>query len=238
MLRLPTSRAILMRPASRGSTQLFVVGFAVAILLCVSTEPGQIGAAATHGLTDQAVADYQDSGADLIQLLSRASNKFKIPLGIELNKELPHQIVSVHIAKGSVADLFSVIVDKAPGYKWVEQDGVVDILPREHADGMLDLHISRFAVKDATSIQVREAIDALPEVEIWFKQNGVVDQSPIDVNVFAPTRGRLALPRVSLRLHDVTLRGVLNRIVRKPPLNGWTVSRYGNRAQYLNVQIY
>jgi hypothetical protein len=146
--------------------------------------------------------------------------------------------MSVHISKGTVADIFSAIVDDAPSYKWSEQDGVVNVLPRESMNSVLDLHISRFTVKNATSIKVREAIDTLPEVEAWLKQNGVVDRSPIDIDVFARTRGKPALPRVSLRLHNLTLRELLNGVVRKTPLSGWTVSRYGESAQYLYIQIY
>jgi hypothetical protein len=232
------SQEILMRLANRDSTKIMVLSFVVAILIGISMDPHYVRAAASHRRTDEGVADYQDSGTDIVQLLSRVSDKFKIPLGIELNKELPHQMVSVHVPKGTVADIFSAIVDAAPGYTWTEQDGIVNILPRERSNSVLDLHISRFTVKDATSIQVREAIDALPEVEVWLKQNGVVDRSPIDIDVFARTRGKPALPRVSLRLHNLTLRELLNGVVRKTQLSGWTVSRYGEGAQYLNIQIY
>jgi hypothetical protein len=224
-------------PANRDFLKFSALGLVVVILLGVSISPNYFEAAGSQSHTGQGIADYQDSGTDMIQLLSRASDKLKIPVGIELDKELPSQIVSVRVSKGTVADVFSALVNRLPDYRWVEQDGVIDILPLHSSNGVLDLHIRRFQVKNATPINVREAVDALPEVQAWFKQNGIVDRSPMNLDVLAPTRGKPAISHVSLSLSNVTLREILNSIVRKPPLSGWVVSRYGQGAQYLNIQI-
>jgi len=95
------------------------------------------------------IGDYNDEGADVFQLLSRAADKLQTPLGVEINGHLPSQPASIHISNGTLGDIFSAILQNAPDYKWVDADGVIDVLPRENADSVLDLNISHFEIRNA-----------------------------------------------------------------------------------------
>jgi hypothetical protein len=198
---------------------------------------GKYEHSARSGSLNTKVANYTLNAEDGTHALASAADKFGLSLGMEVGEQ-PTGAVSIHVESGTAGDVFSAIVSQMPGYTWSSEDGVVDVFPTNHPDSVLDVHVNHFHVKDATYIDIPGAIASLPEVRAWLAKNGLAERSPISVVAASDAMtGQLALPRVSLDVDNATLRQVMNRIVRQPGWNGWSVSTYGNANQYFNIQV-
>jgi hypothetical protein len=184
------------------------------------------------------VGDYNDDDTDVLQLLGRAAERLKTPVGIEVNGPIPRQAASIRVSNGTVGDIFSSIVQHAPAYKWVEADGVVNVMPRENLDSVLDVSVSHFAIRNATPEDIRTAITALPEVQAWLTQNHVTEHSFLPPIISLPYKQKSGGPRVSIHGSGASLRQIMNRIVSKSSgLHAWSFVRYGTANEYLNIQI-
>jgi hypothetical protein len=219
------------------STTASLLGLGIIVLAFAAAAPIQKqGGSHRNGLNTK-VGEYQDSGSDIALLLGRASDRLGIAVGLEFSGEIPSKAVSIHVSKGTAADVFSAIVEHAPGYKWVEQDGVVDVLPEHSAESVLDLKIDHFEVRDAMPDEIRDAITSLPEVKAWLTQNKVVERSFITPIILINDNGKAALPRASIDVRGLTLREIINKIVRSPGFHGWSFVRYGEANRYLSIEI-
>ena len=114
-----------------------------------------------------------------------------------------------------------------------ESKGVVNVRPVQNANSILDLQIAHFRVKDANVEDIREAITALPEVKTWLTLNNVSARSLI-VTVGGLKRDT---QRVSIELAGLTLREIMNAVVRRRGMHEWSFVRYGKNQQYLNIGI-
>jgi hypothetical protein len=198
------------------------------------------GADSAHGqtLASRKVNHYVDSAVNVLQSLGNAARKFDIPIGTELNDKLPETAVSIDVSDGTVADVISAILEHAPGYTWIEKNGVVDILPKENTNSILDLKIGHFKVQHATPNFIRPAIASLPEVKAWLSRNHVVERSRATASILIGADGKTDEPRVSLEMRNVTLREIMNSlIVKKGGPRSWSFSRYGDSNMYLNIDI-
>jgi hypothetical protein len=180
------------------------------------------------------VTEYHDSGDDVAQLLFRVSEKFGVPIGIELSGQQPAQNISVRVSHGTVMDLVNGIVGQASGLEWAELNGVVNVMPRERPNSVLDLKVAHFHVRDASVADVRDAVAAIPEVKAWLAQSGVSERSFVSPDPTAQINGQ---PRVSLDLNGVSVREIMNTIVKAPGLHVWSFVRYGKDRQYLSIAI-
>jgi hypothetical protein len=138
------------------------------------------------------------------------------------------------MAHGTVTDLVNEIMKSAPGYNWVEADGVVNVMPKKRTSGLLDLQIAHFRVTNSGPDNLRDAITALPEVKAWTAKTGVTERS---IESLVSGIGEEAGPRVSIDFKGVTLRDVMNGIVKTPGLHMWSVSFYGKNDRYLSINI-
>lgn len=237
MLRLRMSPTIPMRLANRMATPFSVIAVALVALLGVPTTE-----ATTSSHEDplhQEVTDYSSGGTDVFRALEEASFKYDIPLGIEADERgQGAKHISVSISKGTVADIFNALVQQAPNYKWVESGGVVNVLPQQGGDSVLDLKIARFHVTHATPDGLHTAIRSLPEVRAWLNQHHLTEHGPVTGNVLIGRNGKTDQPHVSLSVKNITLREIMNTIVKKHGFHVWFVGRYGDHNQYLSIGIH
>src|SRR5882672_2159044 len=125
----PTSRKVRARRASRIliSVAISVVAFlSISCAFANGTDNGT-----EQGLANRKLGHYEDSAGNFFLALSNAARKFGIPIGFELNEQPPSQTVSIEMSDGTVADLFSTIIQHAPDYKWIETNSVVNIMPKK-----------------------------------------------------------------------------------------------------------
>lgn len=184
----------------------------------------------------QQVSEYDDRGSDFRLIVRRLAQKYGLRVGMDLESPLKTDLISVHISDGTVAEVLNAIVAQEPGYKWAEIDDVINIMPQQHSDSILDIRAVHFHVTKANPFKVHAAIVALPEVRSWLQQNHVTESTPFAGDILVGPNG-LGLARASLDLHDTTLREILNRIIESPKFGSWIVSRWVEKNQYLSIEI-
>jgi len=186
----------------------------------------------------QEITGYKNSESDLFRALQEASYKYGVPLGIETDAQgQTAKNISVSISQGTVGDIFDALIQQAPNYKWVESRGVVNVMPKQDTDSALDLKIARFHVTHATPDDLHAAIRSLPEVRAWLDQHRLVERGLVTSSILIGSNGKTDQPRVSLRLKNMTLREIMNTVVKKPGFRVWLVGRYGDHSQYLSISI-
>ncbi|MGC2285130.1 MAG: hypothetical protein WA542_07780 [Candidatus Acidiferrum sp.] len=191
---------------------------------------------APGGPLSQHVSNYQDSGHDLPTTVDDLMQKYKVPAGMDLEELSERRPISVNVPRGSVADVLSMIVAQQPGFKWAEMNGVVNIGPQQDTDSILDVRIAHFRVADASFSQIHSAIVSLPEVKRWLEDNHLTERTPMVIDGLV-SAGHPFLSRISLDLQDITLREILNTVIKSSGFSSWIVSRYGEKQQYIMIGI-
>ncbi len=207
---------------------------AVALTLLLSAYARQEHKPASENPLTQEISDYEDGQADFSQLLFRVSSIYGLPIGVELDDQQPDHSISVKVHHGTVRDVVNSIVTQALVYKWVQVNGVVNVMPKQEGESVLDLKIARFQVRNASASDLREAVVSLPEVKGWLHQNRVSARSIIAI--ISSNQGN-DFPRAYLDLNDVSLREIMNKIVKAPGFHIWSFARYGQGKQYLSISI-
>jgi hypothetical protein len=181
------------------------------------------------------VMNYEESGHDFSATLWNVAQKYHLPIGLDLEAPLKPKLIFVHVSGGLVADVLNAVVAQEPNYKWVEVDGVVNVMPRQNPASMLDLQISNFRVTNATLFDVHAAIVSLPEVRAWLDRNRLEENSPMAMDVLIG-KG-FQWPRISVNLHNASMREILNKIVSLSGFSSWTVGRWGQQDQYFIISV-
>ena len=234
-LRKGLPRAICRRLVSSGLA---------AALACVVALVPPFSTAASRGngpaIAGKRVIHYEDSTADVLQAIQNAARRLEIPIGTELKGLLRAQGVSIKVSDGTAADVLNAIMEHAPDYKWIEENSVIDIMPKENGDSVLNLNIGHFKVHDATPSHIHEVVVSLPEVKAWMSRNQVVERSLIAGSILIGSNGKTDEPRLSLERRNATLREIMNSLIVKTKKAGpgnWFFSRYGDSSEYLNIGI-
>jgi hypothetical protein len=236
MERLQMSPTIPMPPANRRTAPPALIAVAFVALLGVSLT-GAI--TSPQNPLHREIVGYKNEESDISLALQKASYKYGVPLGIDAGVQgLGTQHTSVSISQGTVADVFDALVQQAPDYKWVQTKGVVNVMPRQDSDSVLDLKIARFRANKATPDAIVAAIGSSPEVKAWVSQNRMVERDLFTPSILVGEGGKTDQPRVSLSVKNATLRDILNMIVKKPGFRVWLVGRYGEQRQYLSISIH
>lgn len=186
----------------------------------------------------QEISGYKNGDSDFFGALQEVSYKYDVPMGIETDAQgQSAKHISVNVSQGTVADIFNALTQQAPDYRWVESSGVVNVMPRQNVDSLLDLKIAAFHVTHASPDVLHAEIRSLPEVVAWLNQHHLVEHGPFTSSILIGRNGKTDQPRVSLRLKNMTLREIMNTVVKKPGFRVWFVGRYGDNGQYLNISI-
>ena len=179
----------------------------------------------------QPVTEYQDR-SDFGLLLSAASGRYHFPLGLELGPDALGNSKFFRLSYGTVEDLLDGIVGLMPAYQWAVRGGVINVMPRDNRDSVLEVRIHRFHLQDVDGLLLGEPIASLPEIKAWLEKNGVVQRTVI-AGIFHPFEEPV---RISVDAQDATLREILNSIVRTRQAQVWWVVRYGQKGEFLQIR--
>jgi len=160
--------------------------------------------------------------------LQRLANENDVPIGFEAalpgassaTKE-PGSI-RISVESGTVRDVLNAIVAAEPIYVWREMDGVINVLPRQHADSLLDVVLSRFEVNQVGKGEARRTLLATLEVKRWMVRTGVQERTFFTL---PGGTGEDSAP-ISLNLTNVSVRTVLNTMLRTGAFRYWVYSPY------------
>lgn len=208
------------------------------LLLVVSSAFGsQRPKSALREPLSQQVNNYDDSGHDFATTIDHLMQKYKVPWGMDWEAPVKSDRISVHIPRGTVADVLNAIVAHESNYRWVETNGVVNVIPRQNMNSLMDVPIAHFHVIHADFFGLHKALVSLPEVKEWLRQNHLTEDSPGVLGMLVGKDG-MDSTKVSLSLDHVTLREILNRIVKFQGYRLWQIARWGEKNQYLSLGVY
>jgi hypothetical protein len=122
----------------------------------------------------------------------------------------------------SLKDILNLIVTYDPAYRWSIEDNVINLLPKDGEPALLKTRINSFRLDSPTTIDSAvEQLMKLPEVQKQEKELGTSTGLKLIVGLRSAKN-----PKIILDYRDMTLREVLNAIVRA---YGWAVWSYRER---------
>jgi len=182
------------------------------------------------------VSNYEDVGYQFSIALDHLAQKYTTPIGLDLEIPVERESVSVRVPRGTVADILNAIIAQEPGYKWAQVNGVLIVMPEVNPNSIVGLQIAHFHVRNADLFGIHTAIVSLPEVKKWLEQNHLTERTAFAFDMLVGKDGYNP-PRVSLNLRNVTLRDIMNEIVRRPGFHSWSVGRWGEKNQYFGIAV-
>jgi len=166
-------------------------------------------------------------------ILSKISADYDVPLGFEAATQGEEPILSVMIQGRLLQDVLDDIVKKDPRYEWQIVDGVINVRPKSQRDGLLanvlETRVDVFEIKrDSRLFQVKREILELPHVRALLEQEKVAYGPDVKLGGEFAKFGQ----DFSLNVSNVTVREILNRIIRNSDVKYWVVNRYGKNKEY------
>lgn len=167
-----------------------------------ATAPSQL-----EGKLRAEVRDFDNNGKPLIPTLVRIAERNQIPLGIErVVKEALETPVTIHMREGTVAALLDLCVRQIPGYRWVIDDGAINICGEERRlrSNIFNEVIPFFEVQNQPVGMIQLKLGNTLIIKA-LKPQGIIG------DFMHPMAQEKKL--LSLRERNATVRRILNRIV-------------------------
>lgn len=161
---------------------------------------------------------------DMAAMLRNVTEIFRVQIGLEVAARQPRAQVSFELRDPTVHDVLNAIVQSAPGYKWRESEGFIEVLPVEESSPLLDATISNFHVSDADRAGALDQLLNLPEVQDGMRAMGLNRR-----DYSSASAGRDG-DKFSMTLQGVTLRHALHKIFKESGGRFWVFQRSGPRS--------
>ena len=176
----------------------------------------------------------------LWSVLARLSLEYDIPMGLEISSdEQRSNRYRLELREGTVADLMRQITSQNKRYDWLIENGVVNIFPRgKYRDALLAellrVRIESFVVeKDSDCWKLETDLVNTPEIKAVINEHGTQSPGADFTGFYIPQLGQ----NFSLKVSNITLKALLNRIIGESPLaRTWLISTdHASRTLSLRV---
>ncbi len=170
-----------------------------------------------------------DYGGDLRSLLGSLATSYDVVIGFEVARTEPHSYVTVSLTDATLEDVMNAMVLSKPIYTWRKSSNGFEVLPKDRADQILDGVLSSFHVENASTYDALKTLIGMEEVVNTLRSSGIRTSE-----TSAPHYDQA---RMSLDLHDVTIREALNRITSQSESKFWTYQRDATGPASLTIQV-
>jgi len=162
------------------------------------------------------VKGYDNGGAPLIPTLLSIADAYDLPMGIEkVTKEALARPATIKLEKGSLSRLLDLCVGQAPGYSWALRDGVVHVFgAKELAEptNLFNLLVPSFEIREQN---LNVANSRLRMTVLFAKERPAgIAGSHLGSSEFDDQR-------ITFAARNVTLREILNSLVRLHAKSAW-----------------
>jgi hypothetical protein len=188
------------------------------------------------------VKNLQMKGNNIGLILSRFSSNNNIPIGLEVSSDDDLSItksIRIDIKNGTVEDVLNTIVNQRPIYSWEIRDNVINVFPREAnrdflLKEVLETKLEKVGIyKQTTRFNLRETLCKNAAVMKLLTQHQVI---PANESFLSRDFGRLGRD-FSFEASNVSMVTVLNSVIRNSQTKYWIIMRYGERKQYLVLNL-
>jgi len=163
-------------------------------------------------------------------LLDLLSLKAKAPIGFE---EIPceeERKITINITSGKVREILDEFVREDKRYKWVKIKNVINVMPKDTRDSVLDVKISVFSFTNIDIDDARIAILESYELKTKLAALNLIGSNSTDYD--GPLRD---MSQFSIDLSNVTVRDILNEVLRQGRNRYWKAYRYGDNNKYFTI---
>jgi hypothetical protein len=188
------------------------------------------------------VTDLRIKAKTMNQALAEVAYKYSVPISLEAatNEDFSKsRRVTVQVTKGKIADVLDSIVNQKPAYTWEVRDTSIRVFPRSEfrdplLQTLLELRISRFVLPKWTArLTFRQTLSGRPELKSLLASYSVSSS----IEAFAPDDIAPFGSDFSLDVENVTVRSILDSIIKDSPTKYWFINRDGENRQYLLINF-
>lgn len=178
--------------------------------------------------------------ATLIYVLDTLAIDHRVPIGLEKAPSLGDEAkFDIDVEKASLREVLDLIVQQEPGYQWTMRNGVINLSPTgersEFVATLLETRIRHFTTgRRIDKFELRSSILQLPEVRDLLVSRGVT------INRFSDYPDNQSAPAsrgIDLSISDVSVREILNTVVRDSQYKIWTVGLSGKKKDSLFISF-
>lgn len=205
-----------MKTTTNSATLYGAVAILVLFTVCQGRNQGAIRSPQSFSRLDDALAAIESG--------------YKISIGFEMSvNDTDEGPVRLDPAGTDVVHIFNNIVEQRPAYEWTFENGVYDVYPKDEKQNLSGVVIRKFAIQDLTPADASQMLTELPEVRNWLGERGLKRQE-----FYTGPRWK-SHEKMSFELENVAFRTILNELMRRAGDTRWTVSRYGEKKEYIGI---
>lgn len=188
------------------------------------------------------VTDLQVKEINISHVLAKIAYTYNVPISLEVatNEDLlKGKSLKVELKKGTLADVLNNIISQKPSYIWEASEDGIRVFPKSEfrdplLQTLLDTRISHFSVsKSIVKLNFREALTRRPELANLLTSYGVRPSNEafhrLDIQSFGGD--------FSLDLENVSVRSILDSVIKSSRTKYWFINRDGNNREYLLVNF-
>lgn len=175
-------------------------------------------------------------------ILSRFSNQYEIPIGFEVATDDDLSItrsITIAMKDGTVQDILDSIINQNPIYRWELRDGVINVFPQDRnrdsaLKEILETRLEKVSLdKQTTRFMLRQL---LCENAAVMKILNLYNVTPANETFTSRDFGKVGRD-YSFASSNVSVATVLNDVIRNTKTKYWVIMRYGDRKQYLMLNL-
>ena len=193
-------------------------------------------------LVDKPVVEVNIQASNIHLALSKLANQYKLPIGLEVAADddlLKERNLSVRLKAGTVKDVLDAVANQCPDYTWELNDEVINVFPkRPNRDPLLEnilaVKLKAFAIEEGTArIEFTKAVVSSHELSSLLKANGL----NVEYEIFSKHDIGALGRGFSVNVSHVTVKSLLNQVIKRSETKYWLLNRYGENRQYLLLKL-
>ena len=208
----------------------------------VSLSQQPVNRVPTYNWTGLTIRDLKIDSKNIHMALSEIASSCNVPIGLEVSPKddlLNGVKVSLDVKEGRLDYVLNSIVSQNPLYTWAADNGVINVFPK---DPSRDLLLKKLLETDIGEISLRKGISRFNFREYVTEKEEikrVLDSENIspENQVFSSRDIRPLGSNFSLNTENVTLRSLLNSVVKSSETKYWIINRIGEKRQYLLLNL-
>ncbi len=194
-------------------------------------------ATGTQNLADLRVENVSVKRSNVLLALADIAANYNVPIGLEVSSDddlLKERNIIVRMKKGTLKQVLDSVVGQNPLYTWDIVDDVINVFPKSDREpflkALLETRIESLRIAERMDrFTFRESLTKTPEVRGTLTAFGIQSNNEIFSSSDIRPLGR----GFSLDASNMTVKSILNRVIRDSETKFWIVNRDGEQKQYL-----